>query len=71
MNLDEFEKHVIEALKYIPAEFHKPIKEIAWNSDQSHEFHKVLNEIKNMANALEMPIQAYQYRIIKEEQSPF
>lgn len=66
MNIEEFEIKQNEALKFIPAEFQKPIKKIAWDLGHSSGYDEVMVYINDMADAFEKPIHAYHYRICKE-----
>jgi len=63
MDIDEFERKQNFALRFIPAEFQKPIKKIAWDYGHSSGYDEVLIYINDMADEFEMAIRAYQYRI--------
>ena len=67
MDIDEFERLQNEALKFIPAEFQKPIKKIAWDIGHAYGYNEVLIHIRDIADAFEMPIRAYHFRISGED----
>ena len=65
MTQEEFEKKQAEALEFISKEFHKPIKDFAWEIGHSSGFDEVLFHVDDLVDHFKPAIETFKRSLTK------